>query len=67
MSELSEQVAREAEELRKAPLVQYGPTVHRCQFCGQPAPEHELQLVEIIDVDGDEPLYRYMGGCCAKR
>lgn len=39
-------IAQEAAQLKSAPLVQLGPPVGRCSFCGQLA--RSLQLVEVI-------------------
>lgn len=55
---ISDQIAREHDELVSASYIQYGPQVQRCHFCGRVS--RTLTRVELRK-DGVE---RHKGECC---
>lgn len=59
--ELQAQVAQEVQAITAAPVVQSGPLLFRCSFCGQLT--SDLQFVETVG-EGAAQQSRYRGRCC---
>lgn len=61
-TDLTQQIEAERAELAAAPLVQLGPAVQRCHFCGQLAATGSV--VEVVDGHEVRGQERFKGGCC---
>lgn len=67
MAELEAQIAKEAEELKKAPVVKtFGAIVGRCHMCGQICDLNDLEPFDE-HIKGFPASARMAGPCCHPR